>query len=231
MEKGMQMDWGGAKQFRRRRAGMTLIWFTIAMTALMAFVSLGWIWGASSLPRPKVSARRRRRARARRIVDQCLAGAIQCIHLRVKILFDGSSVIITGSDIDVGNWTTARSPSMEHRIMRPRAVSRTASGQCDSAAVRQGAGLNSCNVNGSSIAVYNAPSAGYALSAWARSCSMGILTRTVYNSAAGAYSASTALNNGDIGSNGDITLSGYANIKGDANPGPGHNITSVVIPP
>jgi hypothetical protein len=46
-----------------------------------------------------------------------------------------------------------------------------------------------------------------------------------YNSTLGAYNVATAGRNGSIGSNGDITLSNTARVKGDARPGPGKTVT------
>jgi hypothetical protein len=46
-----------------------------------------------------------------------------------------------------------------------------------------------------------------------------------YNSSKGAYSAATATKNGNIASNGSITLSNTAKVNGDARPGPLKSVT------
>src|SRR5688500_3985895 len=95
---------------RRRPAGMTAVWGVIAITGLMAFVSLGVDLGRVQLAKTELRAAADAAARyaARGIADGTAVSKAQAAAAENKV--DMQPLALQSGDVELGNWDAALSP-------------------------------------------------------------------------------------------------------------------------
>jgi Flp pilus assembly protein TadG len=224
----------------RRRCGSVLMYSIVAMVVLTAFVSFGVDFGRVQLAKTALQAAADAAARAG--AAELSAGGTDAQVVAEAVAYaaantvDGSPVVLSTtaspSDILIGNWDSTQTPKFSTTRTPKNAVNvsaaRTAArGTAIPLVFGQIFGQRWCDIHVQVIATSQTTNTGVV--------GMGSVTMSgnafidSYNSNNGAYSAGSATSNGDVQSNGAITLAGGNTIYGDASPGPGFAATGGVV--
>ncbi len=211
------------------RRGISLIWMSIAMVTLCAFVSLGVDYGRVQLAKSELRAVADAAARAAMggLATDVETAQKEAESIARSNLVDGSPLELhVQQDIEFGHWSSAdRSFSPLHGSARALATAAritarrtTARGNAVPLLFARVLGPKSCDVTASAVATRYARGYGVIGLDYIR---MGGNSSDSYWSPDGY---STPGEDGSIASNGNITLSGSSSIHGDARPGVGMSV-------
>lgn len=144
---------------RLRQPAMMLIWFTIMLAALMAFVSLGVDLGRVQLAKTELQRAADAAARygASGIDQGSTTVASRAITAAADNTADGQSIVLQNADVQVGMWnstsktfTSGGTPNNAVRVTVRRTASR---GNAIPLLFAKVLGLTSCDVTATSIAL------------------------------------------------------------------------------
>lgn len=211
---------------------MTLVYITILWVVLCGFVSLGVDLGHVQLVKTQLQKAADAACRAACnsfITDGVSQAQNDAINWAALNTCDGQSVVISSSDVEFGTWD-----SVAKTFTTLSGVARSSANALRVTARRTKANGNPVNL--SFGGVIGAPSIDLVVPVIAMVTSgggiVGINSVSItgnaytdsYNSGAGPYSAGSAMTNGGVSSNGNITVGGSGRIRGDARPGPGGSV-------
>lgn len=214
---------------RRKQSGVAAYYAIILMAAMCMFCSLAVDLGRVQLVKMELhsAADAAALAGAASLSDGVTAAQDSAVAVAAQNKADGSAVTLDRTtDIELGKWTSstntfvplsgaARSTANAVRVTARRTSNRGTAVPLIFASIF---GAKSCDVNVSAIAS-NTIVQSYGV-VGLNSVSMNGSTQVdSYDSRTGAYSPLSAGNNVAVASNGDISLTGGANVQGDAHPG------------
>jgi hypothetical protein len=197
---------------------MTLVYGIIAITALLAFVSLGVDYGRvqSAKTQLEYAADAAARYAVNGIADGTYVAKAQTAAS--DNLCDCSPVTLLNADVTLGTWSSGTfssggaSPNAI-RVIAHRAGSRNTAIPLLFAKVL---GLAQCDIHATSIATISSiPAQAYGVVGLSSISGSGNIVVDSYNSTSSSYSFGSHLSNGDTATNGTITLSGSSTIYGD----------------
>ena len=186
-----------------------LVWGIIALTALMAFVSLGVDLGRVQLAKTELRAVADAAARyaAKGIADGTAVAKAQAVAAENRV--DMQPLSLQAGDVELGNWDAAQSPKFSSsrtpvNAVRVNARKLAARGTAVPTYFLRVLGVMNCDVSASAIATGGGtPAAFIALGNFAVKNNLFVAS---YDSSVNVNpSASNHLHNGMIGSNGSIT--------------------------
>lgn len=222
----------------RKRRGSALVYLMLILAVLTAFASLAVDWGRVQLAKSELetAADAAGRAACAALSDGDVAAAKRAaVAAAAANSCDGAPVTLDpDNDLTFGSWdATGRtfSPTPASGLPTPNAVrvtlGRTASrGNPIPMAFGSLLGLTSRDVHGSTIVTTQQETGAYAIIGIDGVKITGSAFTDSYNSGKGPYSASTALHNGSVASNGDISMTGSSRIDGDARNGIGKSTST-----
>jgi Flp pilus assembly protein TadG len=212
------------------RGGMMLVWFIIILAALMALISLGVDLGRVQLAKTELQQAADAAARYAATGLQDNTAVSKAIAAASENHADGSVVVVSSSDVVVGNWNSALTPKFSSSRTPVNAVQITAArtssrGNPVPLMFAKVLGVSTCDVQATSIATCDAA----VISGF-----IGLSTLTVKNNLfSGSYDSSITTspnqgshkNGGMLGSNGAITAKNNE-VVGDVVLGPSgsHNL-------
>ena len=222
------------EQSRKRRG--VVLWYTIVlMLAMCLLLSLAVDYGRAQVVKTELMRAADSAARAAAAEVPGNVGTARSVAIQFAAMnsADGSAVKITGNDIVFGNWdlkTKQFTPLTGSAIAQANAVQVTARrtvGTGDAVPLLMAGifGPKSCNVSSTVVAHTMATSNGFGIVGLDWVLLNGNPTIDSYRSVDGTYSPLTRSYNGNVASNGSISLVGSAQILGNASPGVGMSVT------
>jgi hypothetical protein len=221
---------------RRRRPGVVLIYVSVFLVMLLAFVALAVDMGRVQSARTELGATADGSARASVWLVPTLnftAAQDRAISLASRNKADGTSVTLDRTlDIEFGVWRrttgtfTVLTGTARAGANAVRVTPRRTSGRGNPISLSFAAVLNrtTMDVQASAVAMirggYSTQGHGLGIVGINSISLNGTTTTDSYNATTGAYGAGTAHPGGSIASNGSISLVGTVDINGDARPGP-----------
>ena len=215
------------------RRGNMLIWMTVSIAAVVMLLSLAMDYGHVEVV--KTELRRAADAAARAAITDLASGGVTAAQQTAMSVAgsntaDGTPVTISpGSDIEYLTWDatkhsgtiltgTARASANAIRVTARRTA---ANGNAVPLIFARILGAKTCDVKASSTAM--AAQGGSFGIVGLNYINMSSKKTDKYNSKKGKYDPTTA-SQGNIGSNGNITLKQYVTVNGDARPGVGKSV-------
>lgn len=200
------------------RSGSTFIYCVVALVALCGIVSFGVDLGRVQVA--KTELQRAADAAARYAVTGLADGTYlaKAQAAAAENPCDGVALVLTAADVEAGIWSNnvftpgGASPNAV-RITARRESSR---GNAVPLVFAAATGRSSIDIHCSAVAEISAGNGKYALIGLDRVTMSGNAEIDSYNSDDGPYTLATRLHNGNVASNGSISMSGNAKIRGDA---------------
>jgi Flp pilus assembly protein TadG len=198
----------------RSRRGVALLYVVVAMMTLLLLTTLAVDYGRVQVAKNEL---RYATDAAARYAATGLSDSSYFTKASVSAsdnTVDGTALSLQSGDVVTGNWaggvfTSGGTPKNAVEINAQRSVSRG-----NAIPILLGFTAASCNITATSIATYTAAAAQYGIVGLN---SVQLQNNTIltdsYDSSAGPYSASTALDNGGVASNGNINLNGTVTVK------------------
>ncbi|HEY8666797.1 MAG TPA: pilus assembly protein TadG-related protein [Tepidisphaeraceae bacterium] len=218
-----------------RNRGISLIYLTVTMVMLLGFSSLAIDYGRVQCVKTELqsAADAAARAAANNLPNGVTAVQNAAVAVAASNTADGSTVTLDATnDVEFGTWSNsastftvltgaARSTANAVRITARRVASRSTG---VTLSMTRTFGLASCDVSATCIGLLTTPPPAGLVGLNSVSIS-GSGNTNSFNSSTGTYSLATALSNGDVLSNGNITVAGTGIIHGDAHPGIGKTVS------
>jgi len=216
----------------RNRAGLSLIWAMIVMTAMCGMASLAADYGRVQVAKMELlrAADAAARAAAGTLANGGTAAVNAAISIASQNLCDGTPVVVASTDVQIGYWDEFSRTFTPQNINSANAnaarvvVSRTAAkGNALPLIFGKILGAKTCDVHSEAIAMVSPPYPGY----------VGIkLTRCFnttnfdsYDSNLGPYSASNHSDKGVLIGVKDLWLHDNCTVRGEAHWGPTGSLT------
>lgn len=231
----------GRQRFRAGRRGVAVIYVVVASVAILGFCSLAVDVGRVHLVKAELrhtvdaAARFAAEGLAQSGPALARANAVACAHDNKA---DGTPVVLDPQqDVEFGTWDSATrsfavvtgAGEAAATAVRVTARRTAARGNAVSLTFARAAGMNSFDATAAAVARTNSRKPGIVgldFITMNGSAGGGNLSNS-YRSSKGAFSAASSLHQrGTIASNGNITLTGSANVYGNAHPGPGKTVTT-----
>src|SRR5438552_4386841 len=222
------------REIKSKRRGVVLWYAIVLMMAMCLFLSFAVDYGRTQVVKTELMRAADSAARAAATEVPGNLGKAQSVAMQFAALniADGSSVNISPGDIVLGNWdlkTKKFTPLTGSAQSQANAVQVTArrtvgTGNAVPLVLAGIYGQKSCDVSATVVAHCMVSASSYGIVGIDGVSLTGNPTIDSYRSIDGAYSAMTRGYNGNVASNGDITLTGSSQILGNASPGIGKSV-------
>jgi Flp pilus assembly protein TadG len=218
---------------KTNRRGVSLVWFTVAFTAMLAFASLAVDYGRVQVAKTELlrAADAAARAACAKLDSGVSAAQSAATSTAAANTCDGTAVNVTNADIEFGSYNTATgdftvltgaaaSNANAVRVYGRRTVAHGDPIQLSFAKV---IGKSTCDVTSQAIATVSPPSPGYVGLSLTRMFNTTVFDG--YNSSNGAYGPGNSGSTAVLLGNTDLLLDDSAMVKGSAHWGPGGKLT------
>jgi len=210
-----------------RRRGTELIYLSTVLLPLLAFMSLAVDVGRVQTAKTQLRSAADAAARAGSMGISDGTASTKAIAIAARNSVDGTPLILQNADVQLGYWDTSaktftagKTPNNAICVTAKRVASRGTSIPLLLARV---VGVFTCDITTYATVYSTQLKPNIFLTSISMNASSNIDS---YNSSLGAYSPGTALSNGDVETNGNISLQTSAVIHGDALPGIGNSVST-----
>lgn len=216
----------------RCRRGFSAIYMAIILVVILGFVAFAVDIGKMQLAKTELqgAADAAARAGAAKVRQSRPLARSSALSVAAANTCTGDAVSLdVDSDIEIGTWNkTSRtftvlpegSPTIPDAV-RVTARRISARGNAVPLVFAPAIGFNTSDIQAVAIAHITTKSYGYGIVGIDYIKMNGVTTTDSYDSRVGPYDPNSPGSNGDIVSNGTITMVGQATVNGDANAGPG----------
>lgn len=219
------------RSFRQRGIrGSVLILVVLMMTMLLGFVGLAVDFGNLTVVRSQLQMTADAAALAGVNILSTSSGlVVSTAQQYANLNHPDNGTVLRSADVLTGVWdstnNTFTATSSSPNAVRVTVRRTQANGNPVELYFLKVLGFSTADLTATATAQIVYPTVPYALAGLSSVTMSGSSVIDSYNSKQGAYGGSNIGSSGDIGTNGNISLSGSTNIKGSANPGIGKKVT------